>query len=112
MVEQHFSVTQKVFPKDVASLLVSAFEGGASRHWCRIVDYRIPPVVEPVLDAGRQDPHVYTPLVLDHMAITRGLHLMAKEYPQHWGNFIAGNDDAETGDVFLQLCLLGKLVYG
>jgi|SRR6185369_4028355 len=49
---------------------------------------------------------------LDLDAIKRGLQIMAEKYPRHYGNFIAENDDADTGDVFLQCCLFGELVYG
>lgn len=50
---------------------------------------------------------------LDAQAIEKGLQLMADKYPDyHWHNFITENDDAVTGDVFLQLCLFGEIVYG
>lgn len=37
---------------------------------------------------------------------------MAEKWPRHFGNFISENEDAETGDVFIQLALLGDIVYG
>lgn len=60
---------------------------------------------------------------LDRDAIARGLQLWADDannldastrtaHPTHWGNFINDNTDAETGDVFLQYCLFGKVIYG
>lgn len=49
---------------------------------------------------------------LDRDACERGLGIMATEHLNHWANFITENDDAETGDVFLQLCLFGEIVYG
>jgi hypothetical protein len=48
---------------------------------------------------------------LDRQSIQDGLQVMATNYPRHWSNFIEQNDDAETGDVFLQCCLMGKIVY-
>lgn len=57
-------------------------------------------------------PPVYTQLVLDREAIQRGLRLMAEKHPHHWANFVGDNSDAITGDVFLQLCLLGDIIYG
>jgi pimeloyl-ACP methyl ester carboxylesterase len=40
------------------------------------------------------------------------LHLMPQVAPEHWADFLTENEDAETGDVFVQLCLLGEVVYG
>jgi len=45
-------------------------------------------------------------------AIQRGVKIMAEKYPRHFGDWIAENDDATTGDVFLQCCLFGEVVYG
>lgn len=54
----------------------------------------------------------YKPLVLDRAAIERGLKLMQEKSPGHFGDFMAENEDAVTGDVFIQYCLLGSEVYG
>ena len=46
-------------------------------------------------------------------SVRRGWELFQRpEYRQHLNNFIEENDDAITGDVFLQLCVLGEVVYG
>lgn len=50
-------------------------------------------------------------------AITRdtlksGALAMMKKHPRAWGDFLAGRDDAGTGDVFLQCCLFGEAIYG
>ena len=42
----------------------------------------------------------------------KGLKIMASNYPKHFHNFITGNEDAQTGDVFLQCCVLKKVIYG
>lgn len=114
----------------IGDLLACGFESGAN-YWCQIIDYVEPPT-EPVStwDEDEIFPHVDYPLCggaviccaeddeeltdlrLDREAIKRGLTLMAEKHPRHWGDFVAGNDDAITGDVFIQLCLLGELVYG
>lgn len=50
---------------------------------------------------------------LDFAALQRGLALMGTQpHARHLADFLAGNDDATTGDVFLQLCLFGELIYG
>jgi hypothetical protein len=51
-------------------------------------------------------------LVLDRAAIERGLRLMPTASPRQWGRFLSQDDDADTGDVFIQLCLLGEVRYG
>lgn len=49
---------------------------------------------------------------LDMDAIKRGCDVMSTKFPRHWANFIAENEDADTGDAFVQCCLFGDLVYG
>ena len=49
---------------------------------------------------------------LDRAAIDKGLGIMMNKYPHNWDNFINEDEDACTGDVFIQCCLLGKVIYG
>lgn len=58
---------------------------------------------------NRKPVETYT---LDYMAIQKGLEIMAEKYPSHWADFVGGNDDADTGDVFLQCALFGEVIYG
>jgi hypothetical protein len=54
--------------------------------------------------------------------IKRGLKKLARDSslpkekggvnPIHWNNIMSDNCDWDTADVFLQYCVLGKLVYG
>lgn len=44
--------------------------------------------------------------------LRRGLEVMAKIAPHHFGDFLAGHEDATTGDVFLQCCTFGEVKYG
>jgi hypothetical protein len=48
---------------------------------------------------------------LDRLSIENGLKVMMAKYPRHFGNWVAENDDSETGNVFLQCCVFGDLVY-
>lgn len=50
------------------------------------------------------------PLNLETMKT--GLKVMSEKYPRHFRNLVDENEDAETGDVFLQCCLFGEIVYG
>jgi hypothetical protein len=57
------------------------------------------------------DPDVPGPVRLDLDAIKRGIDLMAHNTPHHWTTFVEENEDADTGDAFLQLCLFGEIRY-
>jgi len=41
-----------------------------------------------------------------------GWQIMKDAYPQHWLAAQAPDQKPETGDVFLQCCLFGEVVYG
>lgn len=49
---------------------------------------------------------------LNLASIEEGLKVMAEKYPRHFADFMTEHDDAITGDVFLQCCLFGEVVYG
>jgi hypothetical protein len=51
-------------------------------------------------------------LKLDLSSIKRGLEVMSMKYPRHFADMVAETGDATTGDVFIQCCLLGEIVYG
>lgn len=50
--------------------------------------------------------------VLDGEAIAQGLRLLADREPMHFRNWLEENEDAITGDIFLQLAVLGEVTYG
>ena len=112
----------------IADLLCTAFEGGVG-YWCTIVGYDEPANSKKFLDEDRIYKYADYPLCggavhceitetegeqkrLDGTAIIEGLKIMAEKYPRHFSNFISENEDAETGDVFLQCCLLGEVEFG
>ncbi len=121
----------------IKGLLCSGFEGGIN-YWAQIDGYRyakglkhsdfqeggkfqiqgnywhpcqIIPLVEDcaviIMDTEQVKRHT-----LNLKAIHKGLDVMCKEYPKHFGDFLSDNGDATTGDVFIQCCLFGKIVYG
>lgn len=110
----------------VTDLLTSALEGG-SNYWYCIVKSKShlvgrefivdEPQYGGVLVITLFDSH-HGPIngsdrwYLDWKACERGLVVMAQKYPQHFANFVAENDDAETGDVFLQCACFGELIFG
>jgi len=44
--------------------------------------------------------------------IQEALQLMAERHPRHFRDFTEENEDGITGDVFIQLCVLGDIIYG
>ena len=50
--------------------------------------------------------------ILDKEHITLGLIKFSNFHKSHFANFISENDDAITGDVFLQCCLFGDVIFG
>jgi hypothetical protein len=116
----------------VADLLCCAFEGG-SNYWATIKEKRSPLEFNFRYMADLFDkPTIYTdyPLnrggflmvgdnegdmpdaLLDRGTIRNGLQVMADKYTRHWHDFINDNEDADTGDVFLQCCLYGEVIFG
>lgn len=120
----------------VSDLLCCALEGG-SNYWYQIQRYEIAGTTDAERKAivnGLNHPHLEVPFLkggalqicdneaddgfdlwrLDRAAMQRGLELMAQtpEMQRHWVNFVRENEDAETGDAFLQLSLFGETVYG
>lgn len=44
--------------------------------------------------------------------VRKGLELMRDDYPRHYADLVEENDDAITGDVWLQLAVFGDIIYG
>lgn len=116
----------------IQDLLCCALEGG-SNYWYMIeefheptsmpirtderevfkhLDYPVNPggsLVFSDLEEGHKKKERFT---LNRQSIEKGLTIMADKYPRHFADFQAENDDAITGDVFLQCCLFGEACYG
>jgi len=124
--------------KQIAYLLCCAMEGG-SNYWYFIPKYKKPDNPIAIMNADDPHPEIYPhidyalqegggiyvddsqvgeegtleePFLLDLESIKKGLMVMAEKYPYHFQNFMAENEDADTGDCFLQCCVFGELVYG
>ena len=132
------TVTYDITKRRIADLLCCAIEGG-SNYWYIIDEFHKPEKVLKLDESGEEEEeeeiyrYMHYPLspggsiviadkeepederegfTLSLITIASGLRIMAREYPRHFADFIAENDDAITGDVFLQCCLFGELVYG
>lgn len=125
--------------EDIVSLLVSAMEGG-SNYWIDEVTLNIgdlkredftnqngkyhelyklayesvfyaailvPECSWDIMDA-EDDNKKHT---LSRSSFENGLKVMSEKYPHHFNDILAENSDAITGDVFLQCCLFGDVLY-
>ena len=45
-------------------------------------------------------------------SIKKGIYLMHTKHPEHYADMLTENDDATTHDVFLQLAVMGEIIYG
>lgn len=115
-----YSQAEPVFAKGVARKDVG--EGGRLQprnedgtenyyHWCELLPF-IPGCAVKFKVNMEEGKSKMKTVLLDRAAIDRGLQLMASKHPRHFGNFMDENDDADTGDVFLQLCVLGEVIFG
>ena len=117
----------------VSDLLCSALEGG-SNYWYMIEEFIEPPTVVKTTGLDGVFRHLDYPCSpggalmvsdakacnegskrterLDLTSMARGLEIMREKYTRHFADWVHENDDADTGDVFLQCCLFGEVVYG
>lgn len=117
--------TVEVPDSRINDLLCSAFEGG-STYWCakaRLAkgnDW--PAEIEYCHElpmAGRyvkltthnpeDDPK---PHLIGRERCAAALQLMAANHPKHFADLLNEDDDADTGDAFLQLAAFGEVVFG
>lgn len=124
-----FKVTTLLTDEKIAGLLCSGMDTGGINYWAEVQSKRKPrgkmtvgedwqryPLYSyPVTPTGSvtiKDIETGKEYVLNRKSIQRGLTVMQEKYPRHFGNFLNEDDDAETGDVFIQCCLLGDVLYG
>lgn len=129
------TIEKEISLQSIADLLCTAFEGG-SNYWYKIVGKIKPEALE-----FRTDPkHIYWYLdyplnkggeltitarneedfedfqdktyKLNLESIEGGLRVMQEKYPSHFRDFMDDNADSITGDVFLQCCLFGEVIFG
>jgi hypothetical protein len=132
-----FDVTIAIPRERLYSLIVSANEQG-SGYWARVIRVHVPDGADTLWMDDPGDLKVWPQhgaalcggsvlygvvddatgeltterCTLDSRSIARGLQVMQEKHPRHFFDVIGENDDAETADVFLQCCLLGKVQFG
>jgi len=112
----------------IKDILITAIESPPGEHWCKLTGY-----------CQHDDMDLYDSFFKkssgwmqfselddngdyskDHKlcwfgetdSIHSGIKVMAMRYPDHFGDWLSGKDDAITAYVFLQCCLLGEVIYG
>lgn len=131
------NVLIKVTDEQVRGLLCSAFEGG-SNYWIDSCEYEFasglqyqdfrqggsqqppeeywhPLQLVPLVDGCAvlvKDNEDFTVHRVDRTSIANALRLMQSKYPRHFADMMEETDDATTGNVFLQLCCFGEMVFG
>tara|TARA_R110000824_G_scaffold31342_11_gene102161 strand:+ start:1750 stop:2163 length:414 start_codon:yes stop_codon:yes gene_type:complete len=136
MSKPHFKPRVYVTNRQVMNLLCCAFEGG-SRYWYRNLEVKsLPPGAKeedytPGAIKARTNSywlrHYVIPvdggtleleaegepgkLELHRGHLKRGLQLLVDKHPGHFADVISEHEDASTGDIFLQLCLFGEVIF-
>lgn len=132
-------VSIRIKQEEVQSLLVSAFEGG-SNYWYRNLSMEFEPgynradfeeggrYYDPdwsvwyavpfvngcflTFDVDMNEDGKLKKYKVGKQDILRALKLMAEKYGHHFAALMTENADRVTGDVFLQLCAFGDIVFG
>ena len=118
------SVPITVSEQMLSNLLISALEGG-SNYWIRELSLfdryakrtrRLTdnPVrnLQSIMVLADDDGTWYRVDMPPHPCLEKGLKIMAANHTNHFTNLINDDDDAETGDVFIQCCIFGEVLYG
>lgn len=50
--------------------------------------------------------------IIDSRVMGLALKALQESYPKHYDDIISENYDASHADIFLQLCVMGKVLYG
>jgi hypothetical protein len=125
-----FNVNVQITKTQVQDLLTSALEGG-SNYWYMLEtpddhDTKVPYwervfTVGLLISNGKDTPKGtkpegndpgYKEVLVNTARIQTALQLMQSKYPRHFVALVNDQGDAETGDVFLQLCVFGEVIYG
>jgi hypothetical protein len=131
--ESNFNIvtTVEISEQRIRDTLCTAFEGGIG-YWARCPEYGYTvasPAEWPVVSYYYEHavhPQGYVTIEdieddedgkkpryrLDRESIAVGLRIMAADYPRHFADLVNENDDADTGDAFVQCCVFGEVIYG
>ena len=109
-----FSVNVDVTEDTIIDMFITACEGG-SNYWCKELTplgkskdaYRA--MLKGFTLVDLIDGRKYT---VSEQRIEKAITKMALQEPRHFRDMVAEEGDACTADVFLQLCVFDKVIYG
>lgn len=122
------SINVRIDMSDLQNLFITAFEGGIN-YWAIVLDQKIDlshcdgesssekwfdaiwnkQMEMPINDAEDEAVELG---VLTKEKMKSGLKMMAETYPEHYNDFITEQYDVYTADIWLQLSVLGEIIYG
>jgi hypothetical protein len=118
------TTTTEISDERISNLLCSALEGGIN-YWGHISEYINPNNVEckykhlelPLIEGcgimiQDSEDDEEAPVLLNREAMQKGLKILGEKYAWHLKAFLEENDDADTGDAFVQCSLFGDIVFG
>lgn len=125
---EDIKIILKISAQRIQDLLCNALEGG-SNYWYEIMSFNYPerqtkeslniefqhlelPFKAGSLTIRDNEEAKLGDKILNLQTITEGLQIMADKFPNHFSDFLKEDDDAITGDVFLQCCLFKDVIYG
>lgn len=97
-----YTIGKKVEPKEKAQYNKKKWYGGDQRYSCALGEGGSVELIECLTNKI---------FVLNRNTISNGLHIMANEYGDLFSDFINGNEDDMTGDLFIQCCVLNGWLY-
>lgn len=116
MTPKTYKATVTLTAEDVVSLFISACEGG-SNYWCQSIIPKDAPKQPGAYEAMLEGFTVVNGEAQKTVKVTpamikKGLELWPNVEPLSFADFLTGDWDAETADIFLQLCTFGEVIYG
>jgi hypothetical protein len=93
----------------IEELISQGFQGGS--YWLKFHSQS----PAPVMDGGfmiLSDQEGEVTVCFNLNRIELGLKVMALKHPEHFADIICGDNDNDTGDIFLQCCMFENIIYG
>lgn len=114
------TVKKEITQEQLSDLLCSALEGG-SNYWYKEVmplgekkKYSTSSFYAALIEHGFtiKDKETGEMFTVKPEKFEKAFQLMADDYARHFNDFINDGGDAETADVFLQLCVFEDIIFG
>jgi hypothetical protein len=117
MSKPYFKVTTVISLKQVEDLMILACEGG-SNYWAYDMaalkgkGSYVDCITHGFKITDQQEDGTKKRYTVSPAKVKKALSLMSSRYPKHFADMFTEDTDTNTGDVFLQLCVFGEVIYG